>query len=255
MRHRTTKHPTGKHPTEKRTEKLSRSSPSPSPSLSPSSSRSSPSSSRYSLASRNTSPPYTNAVYGTPDGIDNNNCYSYAIDYYRPEGSTKLQPGDISGTLTSPLSLRTCDKLKKRILADLKGEVYEADKGAACRPGYHEIAAVMAPGNDFHFYRRHRDVLYRVKQGDTKKSIADWAGISPNRVDAPSNVLKKDDIVLLRDARLWSHKRGLATGPLLEDSCGNPIRSPDVACRNYSKDGGAAYSKVCGHYCVKTKQR
>ena len=199
---------------------------------------------------RNTSPPYDNTSYGSRNGIDNNNCYAYSIDYFKYGGHTKLQPGDIAKTFTSPLSLNGCTSLDRRVMEDLKGEVYRPrDASEQCKPGYHMIAAVLSPKEDFHFYRRHRDVLYKLPKGQDATSFARWAGVSPDQVHSVG------DQVLVRDAGLWSHKRGFGTGPLLEDSCGQPIRSPAKACRNYSKEGGPDYSKPCGLFCVKTKSR
>ena len=48
--------------------------------------------------------------------------------------------------------------------------------------------------------------------------------------------------------KLWSHKQGWATGPVLVDAKGRTIRDPRRADKNYP---GLNYSRFCSAYCVK----
>ena len=75
-------------------------------------------------------------------------------------------------------------------------------------------------------------------------SLANRLGLSRSAVTGSGSLL------LARGANLYSHKRGLATGPLLEDSCGRHIKDPDLACRDY---GDLKYTKSCGGICVRNK--
>ena len=80
-------------------------------------------------------------------------------------------------------------------------------------------------------------------------------GVRETTIYSPRLPPRAGDMVIVRDARLWSHKRGFATGPLLHDSCGKPIADPRTACRSYpDKDGGLDYSQFCGAMCVKSRR-
>ena len=48
--------------------------------------------------------------------------------------------------------------------------------------------------------------------------------------------------------KLWSHKQGWATGPVIVDASGKTIADPRRANRKYP---GLNYSKFCSAYCVK----
>ena len=116
---------------------------------------------------------------------------------------------------------------------------------------------VVAPSNDygnmtgdFHFYKQHGVADYKIKEGDTYKSIAEKFGVPYSRV------LKAGDGKPVKAGRrikfkvnLFSHKQGWATGPLLTDACGKVIRDPRKSCRKY----GYNYSKYCCSFCVKNR--
>lgn len=194
---------------------------------------------------------YTDLVYGSPRGRGNNNCYAYAIDSYSNSGGRKLQPGNASGA-TTDLDLGSCAALRSRTAADLGNKAYAVDPEAPCRAGHYKVMAFLAKGNDYHWYKQHRDALVRLPD-----RLRDLAALSRALGVRPSQVVsagrgrqgRAGDLVLVRDAGLWSHKQGLATGPLLKDSCGKAITDPRKACRKYGDR--LNYTDFCGAYCVR----
>jgi hypothetical protein len=193
---------------------------------------------------------YTDLVYGSPRGIGNNNCYAYAIGHYRDAGGTKLQPGDLSpGRRRTDLNLQDCESLRRRVAADLGPDARSLRPGESCGEGWHAAHAYLDPGKDYHWYRKHKDVLVRQPGGVRATSLARRLGVRRDQVEVPD---PSASLALVRDAGLYSHKRGLATGPLLEDSCGKPIRDPDAACKDYAS---LNYTKSCGGFCIRDKVR
>lgn len=192
---------------------------------------------------------FTEQTYGTKRGKGNNNCYGYAIDKYRNFGSRKLQPGNLAKQ-AGQLDLASCAALTARAMKDLKRKAYVADAQSACRPGYYKIMGFLDPNNDFHWYKQHKDALVKLS-----KSVADVGavakalGVAPQQVLSPSPAPRPGDTVLVKDAKVWSHKQGFATGPLLRDACGKAIRDPRKACRNY---GSLNYERYCGSMCVRS---
>ncbi len=188
---------------------------------------------------------YTNAVFGSPRGIRNNNCYAWAIGHYDNSGGVKLQPGDLAG-VTGDMSLKTCTDLKKRALSDSlapgQKAMYTVSPGKACRRGFYKVMAFLDRNTDYHWYRQHKDVMYKLQQGNSLTSIATKLGVPPTKIKPVGN-----GKVLVRNADVFSHKRGFATGPILEDACGKPIFDPRKACRDY---GNYNYNNFCGAYCV-----
>lgn len=198
---------------------------------------------------------FTDLTYGSPRGRGNNNCYAWAIDSYRNSGGRKLQPGNLSGS-KAPLNLSSCSAIAARAAADLRGRAYQADPDVKCRPGYYKVMSFLASGNDYHWYKQHRHVMVTWPSDGRWKSLADLAAelrVPQASVYAPRAPPRPGDIVLVRNAGLWSHKRGFATGPLLYDACGKPITDPRTACRDYGSDG-LDYSQFCGALCVKSRR-
>lgn len=193
---------------------------------------------------------YTDLIYGTARGKGNNNCYGYAIDHYRNSGNHKLQPGNVSKS-PGDLNLGSCAALRLRTLADLKGRAYAVDGDKPCRAGHYKIMAFLSKDNDYHWYKQHKDALVRLS-----KKMRDLAALSralhvnPKQLQSPSSSPKPGDLVLVRNAGLWSHKQGLATGPLLRDACGKVITDPRKACKDY---GRLNYTDYCGSFCVQKR--
>ena len=193
-------------------------------------------------------------LYATPVGKGNNNCYAYAVDQYANSGETKLQPGNLSGNATD-VDLRGCDDIVQRALRDGKAMGWNLrylgmDSEAACPASGYKIACVIAPNSDFHWYRHHKDLLYRVKTPRTVAQLAEEFGVPRKDIDAPEgDNVAPGDMVLIRNADVWSHKQGFSpAGVLLRDSCGRLIKDPWKACRDYGL--GLRYTIACGAFCL-----
>jgi LysM repeat protein len=105
--------------------------------------------------------------------------------------------------------------------------------------------------NDFHWYKQHSVVTYKVKTGDTQTSIAKYFKVPVSRI---KGALTADGLVPGRTIKfksnLWSHKRGWGNGPLLTDSKGKVIFNPLTANKNY---GGLNYKSFCHAFCVQMR--
>lgn len=201
---------------------------------------------------------FSNMLYATPTGTRQNNCYAYALDMYRNSGDEKMQPGDIAraaGTLGGKeMSLRNCDDLVAMAMADAAAGGYDlrhmgTTSSAPCPAGAYKIMVFLDPGDDYHWYRQHKDVLYRVETPRSLKRIAAEFGVPLKNVSGGGSGehARKGDVVLVRDAYVWSHKQGFSPdGPLLRDACGKFIKDPAAACRDY---GSLNYKVPCGTFC------
>jgi hypothetical protein len=195
---------------------------------------------------------FDNHAFGTPMGKGNNNCYAWAIDDYRTQGGVKLQPGNMARA-NRGLDLHSCKDLQRRALADLGGRAYEAIPEQPCRRGHYKIMGFLDPGNDYHWYRQHRDSLLRAstKLRNTAQ-LARALGVGVDQVHAATKTPRKGDLMLVEDTGVWSHKRGFATAPILKDACGKIIKDPRTACRDY---GDLNYTEFCGALCVRSARR
>lgn len=204
---------------------------------------------------------FADVTYGAPRGRGNNNCYAWAIGDYRNRGGHKLQPGNLARVPRRDEQPTTCAAISAAAAADLKGRSYRVDPERECRRGYYKIMAfVDANGSDYHWYKQHRDLLITWPADGRWKTVADAAkalDVPAAAVYSPRMPPQPGDMLIVKDARLWSHKRGFATGPLLQDACGRAIRDPRKACRKYANSTGEAldYSSFCGAMCVKPASR
>lgn len=195
----------------------------------------------------------TNVRYASRKGRGNNNCYAYALDLSTTRGAHKLQPGDLSPGNRGEVDLRDCSDLRRRVLRD---GAAAASPDGMCPSGTYKIMGFVAPGQDFHWYKQNGDLRVRADQDTSPTSLARRLGVPRDAVNAtPGRKVARGEEVSVRHAGLWSHKRGFATGPLLLDACGKPIVDPRRACRDYSSEGGANYSKFCGAYCVRRRRQ
>jgi hypothetical protein len=201
-------------------------------------------------SSESSDSPYTNLVYNKAWGKEHNNCYAWAIDHFSPSTDEKLQPGDLSNPRGKAMSLK-CSSLVSRVAADLGSRAYKAPAAGQCKPGYYKIFPFIAPGKDYHWYRSHKDLLYRVDAADpsTATSLARRMGVKKSQFLVPGGKIRAGEMIFVKNANLWSHKRGFATGPLLKDACGKFIRDPRTACRNYGSDYD--YKEACTAFCVR----
>lgn len=201
---------------------------------------------------RTTNDTYSNLLYRTHLGTSNNNCYAYAIDHYVNKGDTKLQPGDLSG-IGGPVDTTSCKDVTRRAQADARKMGWTLTKVSAnetCRRGI-KIATVVAPGEDFHWYRFHKHVLYRVKRPRSVASLAAEFGVPVSSIQGPhrQSQVQVGDTVLIRYANVWSHKQGFSPeGPLLHDASGRVIKDPARADRKYGH--GLDYKIFCTYFCL-----
>lgn len=218
---------------------------------------------------------YSDLLYSTPAGAGNNNCYSWAVEAYsNARGGRKLQPGDLSGvgslaangsgnTPSNGVDIGRCEDVLAKTERDAAAQRHwvrrvDASASVACPRGSSKIMAFLDPGNDYHWYRFHRNLLYRVRHPRTVAELAAEFGVRPEDVHAPGTSsssktrLAKGDMVLIRGAAVWSHKRGHSPeGPLLKDACGKIIKDPRTACRDYGT--GTNYTTPCGALCYSKK--
>lgn len=194
---------------------------------------------------------FTTHIYGSPRGKNNNNCYAWALDAYRDDGGVKLQPGNMSG-LSTDLNASSCKFIGNRTMADSKKRgIYRTQGSSKCRRGFYKIMAFIDKGNDYHWYRQHDHVLYRVSQGETRASIATEFRVPLKNVVATTGDILAGELVFVRNANVFSHKQGFATEPLLRDASGKLIFDPRKANRNY---GAYNYRTFCGAFCVRNRK-
>jgi hypothetical protein len=185
-------------------------------------------------------------------GIHANNCYDYAIGDYKSYRPVKSTPGDRAGMPEIKSTLRTCAGMRKRMLADNPGNIYECKANTPCRRGFYKIMMFVAPTNDygqstgdFHFYKQHHLVKYRCKSGDTVSSLAKFFEVTENAIRKGGTV--QPGRIITVKASLFSHKMGWGTGPLLVDSNNRIIKNPITAGRDY----GYNYTDYCSSFCVR----
>lgn len=131
-------------------------------------------------------PPYINACYCAPDPDlawwndggtiqFNNNCYNYASNY---RTNTFAQPGKASGQQYTSLSGCTVAagqrSAKDGAIADQLVNTPAADN--KCPSKGHLVALVIAPGWDFHWYRKGNNGRWSHKPGSTAARITDNSG-------------------------------------------------------------------------------
>ena len=194
--------------------------------------------------------PFTDLVYGSEKwGKRNNNCYAFAIDYFKASDHKKLQPGDLSKTLKSNDDLTDPKVLKEKVIADLgtkENGGYVASPCVKCKKNYYKIMAFVSPGEDYHWYRQMGDLLIESDGKKNINSLAKNIGVNKEQLNSPTNKPAKGDPILIRAAGLWGHKRGLAELTVL-DASGKFIKDPRDADRKYDN---LNYTKYVGTWCV-----
>ena len=186
-------------------------------------------------------------------GLHVDNCYAYAVGDHAKYRSNKSVPGDHSGMSSIFHTYRTCKGLAERVISDNPRKVYKVKATEKCRKQFYKIMMFVAPTNkynnstgDFHFYKQHGLVDYKIRKGDTYASIARFFKIPVSRITRP---LPPPGRIIKIKVNVWSHKLGWATGPLLYDAKQQVIKDPRKADRNY----GYRYTKYCSSFCVKNK--
>ena len=213
-------------------------------------------------------------------GRHHDNCYDYAFGLNNLRSTNKNVPGNMSGNKAWGLTFTTCDGIAKRVLEDYRGLAYRCKPSDPAPIGYYKVMNFVAPnGGDFHWYRQTDAVRYKTRAGDTVTGLARFFRVSPaviraavakgrkptsasngrisntNRNLPVLNALVRKGTGSIRPGKviqfpvkLWSHKQGFATGPVLVDASGKTIADPRRANRAYP---GLNYSKFCSAYMVK----
>ena len=199
-------------------------------------------------------PKFTNRRWSTKKGVGSNNCYAYAVGDYEAYRWQKSIPGDRSGLSNKGHNYTSCKGLADRVVSDNPTKVYKARANERCKKGYYKVMMFVSPGRptnyirqgDFHFYKQHGAVEYKVKKGNTYENIAKFFKVPVSRVKKAGKLIPGK--LLKFKANVFSHKRGWATGPLLVDAKGKSIQDPRSASRDYP---GLNYKKYCSSFCVK----
>ncbi len=98
----------------------------------------------------------------------NNNCYNYASDY---RSDTFAQPGLAAGAMYGALA---CTDVRAGAVAD---RLIPSPKARnRCPKEGHLVALVVAPGWDFHWYRKGRSGYWTHKPGSTQATDRDNSG-------------------------------------------------------------------------------
>jgi len=123
-------------------------------------------------------PRYEPAWWNAPSRQPHNNCYNYATNY---RTDSFAQPGLAAGQQYASLS---CVDVLAGAVADSLIDAPSADN--ACPREGHLVALVVAPGWDFHWYRKGRNGRWSHKPGSTPVTAIDNAGqivIDPRNAD------------------------------------------------------------------------
>lgn len=204
-------------------------------------------------------PVYTDQLYSTASERLSNNCYSYSLALLQHERGSKLQPGQLSGNSNAPV---TCKALEPLVLRDGKqgGWIRSAEWGEKCPKGWYRICLLVSPGKklnggidnnssfqDYHFVRQNGSVMYSLKSGETLSSVAKRFRVPRKNVQC----LGRPHCIIKRSGT-WSHKRGLASGALLEDATGKDLifdpRAANWDFQDYN------YNKTCCCFFVKRRE-
>ena len=184
-----------------------------------------------------------------------NNCYAYAFHDMRAWRPHKSVPGDRTTGISHDFT--HCKGIAKKIVQDNPGKVFIANAKQKCPRGSYKVMMVVAPrdkhgrpGGDFHFYKQHGIIKYKLRKQDTAENLAKFFDVPLRRIKLAMGKNPRVGKILTFKCNLFSHKMGWATGPLLVDSCGKIIKDPRKACRSYS----LVYSKYCSSFCVSSKK-
>jgi hypothetical protein len=123
-------------------------------------------------------PIYEPAWWNVPARQPHNNCYNYATNY---RTDTFAQPGLASGAMYASLS---CTDVLAAAVRDELVDSPNADN--SCPSEGHLVALVVAPGWDFHWYRKGRNGAWTHKPGGTPVTNVDNASaaiIDPRTAD------------------------------------------------------------------------
>lgn len=118
-------------------------------------------------------PEYQPAAWNDGGSIQlNNNCYNYGCDL--PTG-TYAQPGRASGIILTVADLNSCTAVQNAATADGLKRV-DCDAGCGCEECQHLVALALAPGWDYHWYRKDREGRWSHKVGWSPATNLDNSG-------------------------------------------------------------------------------
>ena len=117
-------------------------------------------------------PRYEPGAWNDNDGVQlDNNCYNYGCDI---QTGTYAQPGRAHGIILE-LADMNCGAVTNGATADGLVRV-NCDEGCGCKQCQHQVALVISPGYDYHWYRRDRDGRWSHKMGPTPATNLDNSG-------------------------------------------------------------------------------
>ncbi len=118
-------------------------------------------------------PEYEPSAWNDSNGIQfNNNCYNYGCDI---QTNTYAQPGRAHGITLLLSDLDDCTAVHNGAVADGLKPV-DCDQGCGCEECQHQVALVLSPGWDYHWYRKDRDGRWSHKMASTPASNLDNSG-------------------------------------------------------------------------------
>ena len=118
-------------------------------------------------------PKYEPGVWNSNLNTQNsNNCYNYGCDL---QTNTYAQPGRAHGILLNWPADMNCSAVTTGAIADGL-ETVNCDEGCGCSECHHQVALVISPGWDYHWYRKDRDGRWSHKMGGTPATNLDNSG-------------------------------------------------------------------------------
>jgi hypothetical protein len=115
-------------------------------------------------------PLYEPDWWNVPAIQPHNNCYNYACDY---RTDTFAQPGRAAGAMYTALS---CASVRPAAIAD--DLINSSNANNRCPREGHLVALVIAPGWDFHWFRKGRNGYWSHKPGGTAVTNVDNSGVT-----------------------------------------------------------------------------
>jgi len=118
-------------------------------------------------------PKYEPNIWNSDQNVQwNNNCYNYGCDI---QTNTFAQPGRAHGIILPWPSGMNCRDVTAGAVADGLSPV-NCDDGCGCNECRHQVALVIWPGVDYHWYRKDRDGKWTHKMGGTPATNVDSSG-------------------------------------------------------------------------------
>jgi hypothetical protein len=118
-------------------------------------------------------PRYEPGIWNDNNGTQwSNNCYNYGCD---EQTDTFAQPGRAHGVVLNWPADMACGPVTAGAMADGLVPV-NCDQGCGCSECRHQVALVISPGWDYHWYRKDRDGKWTHKMGGTPATNLDNSG-------------------------------------------------------------------------------